>query len=117
MKQEEVESEIQRLIDEARQYHERGQHLLSLRTYQKAMTYLPQDPGWTLLLLLETAGEHRDCDNYTRAVELLVIALSITPDTQTENNLLLRAQVKKYLAISFRDIFGPRRLDVLALLE
>lgn len=117
MKPEEVEAEILRLMQEARQYHEQGKHLLSLQTYKEAMNYLPQAKGWTLLLLLRTAGEYHDCDNYERAVELLVVALSIAPDTQEEDDLLLRAQIKKQVAITFRSIYGPQRPDVLALLE
>jgi len=114
---EDVLAEIKALMEEGQRYHERGQHLLSLQCYQKAIPMAASlgDAGLMAILLQHAGSEHRDCDNYHHAVELLVAALALVPDV--EQAIPLRASTKKILAITFRDVFGPYKSEVLQLLE
>lgn len=114
---EDILAEIKALMEQGQRHHERGQHLLSLQCYQKAIPLAaPLGDASLMAALLQHAGsEHRDCDNYHHAVELLVAALALVPDI--EEAIPLRASIKKVLAITFKDVFGPYKPEVLQLLE
>lgn len=117
MSVEETLAEIKVLMEQGQRHHERGQHLLSLQCYQKAIPLAAPlgDASLTAVLLWHAGSEHRDCDNYHHAVELLVAALALVPDV--EEAIPLRASIKKVLAITFKDVFGPYKPEVLQLLE
>ncbi len=114
---EEILTEIKTLMDQAADYHRQGRHALSLQCYQKAITLARPlgDAGLMSYLLAQAGIEHRDCDNYHHAADLLLAALAIVPDE--EETLQLRANIKKKLAITFADIYGPQKPEVLQLLE
>jgi tetratricopeptide (TPR) repeat protein len=109
--------EIKGLIDQGGGYHRQGRHAFALRCYQKAITLARplDDNGLIAYLLAEAGSEHRDCDNYHHAADLLVAALAIVPNV--ESTLELRGSIKKLLAIVFEDIFGPQKPEVLKLLD
>lgn len=117
MTDEEITAQIKDLVHQGAEYHREGRHALSLQCYQKAITLARplEDAGLTAYLLGAAGGEHRDCDNYHHAADLLLAALAIAPDA--EETLQLRAHIKKVLAITFADIFGPQKPEVLQLLE
>lgn len=117
MEQQESLETIKKLIEDGHRYHEQGQHRLSLQQYQKAIELAVglRDRGLTAYLLQNAASEHRDCDNYHHAVDLLLTALVLV---DTDSELVgLRASIKKLLAITFVDIFSPHKPEVLQLLE
>jgi tetratricopeptide (TPR) repeat protein len=119
-----VEDVISQLIEEGRQLHREGRHEHALRKYQKAIehAHAHHDPRFVALLHL-AAAEHRDCDRYHHAVELLLVALQFftydgnSNDEVPEGLLRARAEIKKLLAIIIEDVYGPRRPQVLQLLE
>jgi tetratricopeptide (TPR) repeat protein len=117
MDNEEIFEEIQRLIEDGHRYHERGQHALSLECYQKAIQRAVPlgDRGLMAYLLRHAASEHRDCDNYQHAADLVLAALAMVEGV--DELIELRASIKKLLAITFSDIFGPRKPEVLKLLQ
>jgi len=117
MGHEETLAAISKLIEQGQRYHEQGQHALSLEQYQEAITLARplEDVALTAYLLQCAAGEHRDCDNYHHAVDLLLIALTIVQDI--DELIELRASINKSLAITFKDIFGPQKPEVLQLLN
>jgi len=117
MTTEQVLAEVKILIEEGARYHQQGRHALALQCYQKAISLAVSlnDAGLIAYLLSCAGGEHRDCDNYHHAADLLLAALAIIPDTNELTNL--RAKIKKLLAITFVDIFGPQKSEVLQLLE
>lgn len=114
---EDLVAEINELIEQGRCYHEQGRHQLSLQSYQKAIQLgLPLGNQILMASLLWcAAGEHRDCDNYHHAVDLLLPAMMMLPDI--DEAIPLRANIKKVLAITFKDIFGAYKPEVLQLLE
>lgn len=109
--------ELEDLLKECAEHHRRGQHRLSLRCYQKAMTLAaPHGDASLMALLLANVGiEYRDCDDYHHAAELLVTALAIVP--RQDETADLQADIKKRLAITFKDIYGASKPEVLQLLE
>ena len=113
---EETYAEIQALSEQASQYHTQGQHVLALECYQKAITLAAplRDARLMAYLLAGAGGEHRDSDNYYHAIELMVAALALVP--YEEDTLSQRAHIKKLLAITFRDVFGPKKVEVMQLL-
>lgn len=112
-----VQDELQDLLQECARYHEEGRHRLSLNCYQKAMTLVaPSGDATIMAYLLSAVGmEYRDCDDYHHAAELLITALTILP--AREETLELKASIKKKLAITFEDIYGPQKPEVMQLLE
>jgi tetratricopeptide (TPR) repeat protein len=109
--------EIKKLMEQGHHHHERGQHRLALQYYQKAIPLAATlgDGGIMAVLLAHAAGEHRDCDNYHHAIDLLVAALTLLP--AMEDTIAMRAQIKKLLAITLTDVFGPYKPEVLELLR
>jgi tetratricopeptide (TPR) repeat protein len=121
MSVEEIYANILEQTDQASQYHRRGQHTLALQSYQKAIA-LAVTLGDSLLmahLLAEAGGEHRDNDNYYHAIDLMLAALALVPDdpTNTTDTIGLRARIKKLLAITFNDVYGASKSEVIQLLE
>lgn len=114
---EETLAEIKALMEECQRLHEQGRHLLSLQCYQKAVTLAAPlgDAGLMAVLFQHIGSEHRDCDNYHHAADVLIAALALVPDV--EEAIPLRASIKKVLAITFEDIYGPYKPEVLQLLE
>jgi len=119
---EEIQKEISELTEQGDQYHEKGLHARSLECHQKALKFVDELEGKIAnysqvraALFTNVAGEHRDCDNYHYAVQLLFKALMLMSDK--EDTVHLQARIKKLLAITFRDIYGPQRSEVLDLLE
>jgi tetratricopeptide (TPR) repeat protein len=114
---EEILEKIHHLRQQGYTYHVQGQHTLALQQYQQAIKLaVPLGDGQLLAYLLRcAASEHRDCDNYHHAVDLLLKALFILQFAGEA--IELRASIKKLLAITFKDIFGPQKPEVLQLLQ
>src|SRR2546421_9820303 len=104
MDREQINADIRELIERARQHHLKGQHSLSLQCYQKAIEFASQAPAWMPILFARAGGEHRDCDNYFHAIDLMLAALQLVPDEEAA--WPLRAEIKKLLAITFKDVYG-----------
>lgn len=117
MSLDETLTEVKTLMEEGQRLHEQGRHLLSLQCYQKAITLAAPlgDAGLMAALLQHIGSEHRDCDNYHHAADVLVAALALVPGV--EEAIPLRASIKKILAITFEDVYGPYKPEVLQLLE
>lgn len=113
-----AEERLLELLKQCRSYHRRGQHVRALDCYRQciAQAATEQDPLLLAMLLAEAGGEHRDCDNYDHAIELLVAALALIPADDVAA-APLRAQAKRMLAITFGDKYGPEKPEVLTLLE
>ena len=79
MTAEEISAEIKTLIDQGADFHRQGRHALALQCYQKAITSARPsgDAGLMAFLLAQAGGEHRDCDNYYHAADLLLAALAL----------------------------------------
>jgi tetratricopeptide (TPR) repeat protein len=114
-----AEERLLELLKQCRSYHRRGQHVRALDCYRQciAQAATERDPLLLAMLLAETGGEHRDCDNYDHAIELLVASLALIPDDDDGAAASLRAQTKRMLAITFGDKYGPEKPEVLMLLE
>lgn len=120
MGDEDLAKQIQGLILAGQQYHVQGRHDRALEQYRKAIALAAPlgDAGLMALLLWHAGTEYRDCDHYHHAAQLLGAALVMIPQQIQEPQVIaLRAGIQKGLAITFTDIFGPQKPELLELLQ
>ena len=99
-----AEDRLLSLIEQCRSFHRRGQHVRALDCYRQCIAEAASghNPLVLAMLLAEAGGEHRDCDNYDHAIELLVAALALIP-ADDPAAVPVRAEAKRLLAITFAD--------------